>query len=195
MKNRTNHRALLLSALVGLMGLTSAAADAGIVGDTVSLWRTAQLTGETTLDSFAIVTHPGHEFSTTIINTIYTVDIGPNFVRLDTLSGWFSPWFNTGFAPSSIEIRDMDFGPGLWITGVEVSYSSNIVKHASAPADLPFFSADNISFNADTVRLTFGGHEFFEGSWVHINLIVTPSPAGLGVLAGAGLLACRRRRA
>jgi hypothetical protein len=192
MKFRPHHTTLLLSVLAGL---TSATAHAGIVGDTVSMWRTPQLTGEATLDSFAIVTHPGHEFSTTIINTIYTVDIGPNFVRLDTLSGWHSPWFNTGFAPSSIEIRGMDFGPGLWITGVEVSYSSNIVKHYSAPADLPFFSADNISFNADTVRITFGGHEFFDGSWVHINLIVTPSPAGLGVLAGAGLLACRRRRA
>jgi hypothetical protein len=193
MKIRPHHTALLLSALAGL---TSATSHAGIVGDTVSMWRTPQLTGEPTLDSFAIVTHPGHEFSSTIGNTVlYTVDIGPNFVRLDSFSNWHSPWFNTGFAPSSIEIRDMDFGPGLWITGVEVSYSSNIVKHNSAPADLPFFSADNISFNADTVRITYGGHEFFDGSWVHINLIVTPSPAGLGVLAGAGLLACRRRRA
>lgn len=183
-------------ALAGVvLAAACAGASAGLVGDTVALWTTPQLTGEPTLDAFAIVTDPGVEFAQDIAGTlIYTLDLDATSVRLDSYANWHSPWFNSGFAPSSIEIRGMDFGPGLSITGVEVSYSTNIGRHDSAPDDLPFFSADNISFIGDTVRISYGGHEFFDGSWVQIDLIVTPAPAGLGVLAGAGLLASRRRR-
>lgn len=179
----------------GLLALVGSGASGGLVGDTVSLWRTPQLTGDTTLDSFAIVTDPGYEFESAIgNNTLYTVDLGPTSIRLDSHSSWFSPWFNTGHAPSSIELRDLDFGPGLAITGVAVSFSSGIGFDDFAPDDLPAFSADNVEFNADTVRILYGGHTFEAGSWIQIDLIVTPAPASAGLLGVAGLVGGRRRR-
>ncbi len=188
-----NHNYTLASLV---LGAAAANASAGLIGDTVAMWHTPQLTGESSLRGFAVVADPGIEFSTELSgDVLYTLDLDATSIRLDTVNYWYSPWFNSGHAPSSIEIRGMDFGPGLSITGLDVTFSPRIRQNDSAPGDLPAFSADNIVFSGDTVRINYGGFEFFEGSWIQIDMIVTPAPAGVGVLAGAGLLACRRRRA
>lgn len=188
------HSTTTIAALTTL-GLVATGSSASLVGDTVALWATPQLNGTPYLDSFALVVDPGHEFEVGIANTtIYTIDLGPYSMRLDSLSSWYSPWFNSGFAPSSTEVRGMNFGPGQIITGVNVSFSSTIARHGSSPLDLPEFSADNVTFNADTVRISYGGYAFVEGSFIQIDLIVTPAPGAAGLLAGLGMLAGRRRR-
>lgn len=181
--------------------VASAAGSAGgqtLVGDTVSFWRTAQLNGESTLDGFAIVTSPLHEFGWVLDGTpIYTWNVEATSIRLDARSTFYSPYFNSGFSPSSHEIRDLDFvgEPGRFIAGVNVTFSDQISVHDSAPANWPGFSASNVTFTADSVRISMGGYRFPRDSFVQIDLITAvPTPGGVALLATMGVLGLRRRR-
>lgn len=188
------------AAMVGVLAAASGVATAGgsLVGDTVEYWTHAQLNGQQQLREFGIVTDPGHEFTVDFFGTVwYTLDIGPNSLRLDTYEDWFSPWFNSGFPQTHLEIRDLDWSgaPGTTIVDVIVTYSSTGITHEpGAPDDLPAFSAANVSFTADSVRIVVGGYAFAPGSWVNIEFVTVPGPGAAGVLGASGLLAARRRR-
>lgn len=171
-------------------------AQASLVGDTILRVSQPQLTGVVGDPTFAIVQDPGVEYIEEIIGTpLLNVDVGPDYIRLNSLSSWNSPWFDSGFDPSYYEFRDLDWvgDPDAFIGGVEVDFSRTITPEDFAPMDYPDFSAANVTFNADTVRLSFGGYQFPEGSFVHIQLIKVPAPTTLGVMA-CGVLACARRR-
>lgn len=183
--------ALLLSPLA----LPSGAAS--IVGDQIEIWNTPQLNGVPTFEAAAEVVDPGVEYTATISSDIYHVDLAASSILLTTEAAWFSPWFDSGNAPSSMEIRDINVPgqPGLAISGIDVFYSDNIVTDDSAPLGHPAFSAANVSFTPDSVRLEYGGYRFPEGSEVLVNLHFAPEPASLAV--GAVAIAClagRRRR-
>jgi hypothetical protein len=183
--------------------LSSAAASADLVGSTVSIWGAFQTTGQETLLTVAEVQDPGVEYLAFIggdptAPLAYSLDVGPTSIRMETSDqlniGWFTPWIDSGFAPAWLEFRGLDFGPGLFIAGVNITFEGDILVHESAPADFPDISADNISFTAESVRISYGGYGFRTGSAIQIDLIVAPAPASLGLLAVAGLLGGRRRR-
>lgn len=169
-----------------------------LVGDTVSFWSVAQLNGESTLDSFAIVTSPLHEFAWAIDDApIYTWNVEATSIRLDSWLTFQSPYFNSGFAPSSHEIRDLDFvgEPDRFITGVNVTFSDQISVHDSAPADWPSFSESNVTFSANSVRISIGGYRFPRDSFLQIDLITAvPTPGSMAIFATMGVLGVRRRR-
>jgi hypothetical protein len=192
------NRCAVVAALVAAFGVSAPASGQTLVGDTVQYWTHAQFNGVPTLDSFAIVGTPNHEFSQEIIGVISTVNIEATSIRLDSLQWHYSPYFNTGFDPTYFEIRDLDFAgePQRQIVGVNVSFSSLIGVHEDTPNFWPAFSANNVTFTGDSVRLSYGGYQFPAGSYVDIQLITAvPAPAsvaaGLMMVAGVGL---RRRR-
>ncbi len=163
---------------------------ASIVGDTVDIWGVAQSNGTEYLNDSVQVVDPGVEYTATIINNdIYDLDIGPASIVLNSLSDWFSPWFNSGFPPTTIEVRDIDV-PGMpWqsIGGVSVIYSESIVPEPGAPLNYPAFSAANVTFTAHSVILQTGPYSFPTGSRVEIDLVFVPEPGTAGLLI-CGLL-------
>jgi hypothetical protein len=169
---------------------------ASLVGDTIEYWRHPQLTGETILDSFGIVTDPGHEFTVGGAGLVlFTIDVGVNSVRIDSVTDWHSPWFNTGFDPSWMEIRDLDWSvPGTTIVDVIVTFSPGISPESGAPDGMPAFSAANAWFTDDSVAISYGGYAFTAGSWVNVELVTIPAPGAGCVLATLAMLAGRRRR-
>ncbi len=173
---------------------------ASIVGDTVEIWGVAQSNGGETLRDTVVVVDPGIEYTATIVQTdIYNLDIGPSSIVLDTLSGWFSPWFNSGFPETTLEVRDIDVPgmPGLVIGGVSMIFSDTIVPEAGAPLNYPAFSSSNVSFTDHSVILQTGPYSFPTGSRVQIDITFVPEPgtATLLVFGGFGAALIVRRRA
>lgn len=191
-------RAMMTSMCSMVVAGVGPASGQTLVGDTVSFWQVAQLNGESTLDSLAIVTSPLHEFAWVFDGApIYTWNVEATSIRLDSRFTFYSPYFNSGFAPSSHEIRDLDFvgEPDRFITGVSVTFSDQISVHDSAPIDWPSFSASNVTFTADSVRISMGGYRFPRDSFVQIDLITAvPTPGSMALLAMMGVLGARRRR-
>lgn len=178
-------------------GICGTASAQTLVGDTVEFWVQPQLTGIATLDSSAVVVTPGFEFSTEILGeTISTLNIEATSIRLDAIRSFNSPYFNTGFDPTYFEIRDLNFvgEPGRYISGVDVSFSRAIGVNQGSPPDWPDFSSDNVTFTADSVRISIGGYDFPEGTFVLVNLITVPAPSAVGLLGMGGFVAMGRRR-
>lgn len=179
---------IIAFALMLSVGRSDAAQS--IVGDTVDIYSVAQSSGTEFLADTVQVVDPGVEYTAMIVNTdIYDLDIGPASIVLNSLDDWFSPWFNSGFSPSSLQVRDIDVPgmPGLTIGGVSVIYSETIVPEDNAPLNYPAFSADNVTFTADSVMLQIGPYSFPTGSRVQIDLTFVPEPATAS-LFGCGLL-------
>ncbi len=163
---------------------------ASIVGDTVEIWGVAQSSGGEFLNDTVQVVDPGIEYTATIVNNdIYDLNIGPASIVLNTLDDWYSPWFNSGFSPSTLEIRDIDVPgmPGLSIGGVSVIFSDTIVPEPGAPMNYPAFSAADVTFTAHSVILQIGPYSFPTGSRVEIDLTFVPEP-GTASLCVCGLL-------
>lgn len=183
-------------AMVLTAGRTYAAPS--IVGDTVEIWSVAQSNGNENLQDTVQVVDPGVEYTSTIINNdIYELNIGSTSILLNTLSDWYSPWFNSGFPPTTLEIRDIDVPgmPGLTIGGVSVIFSDTIVPEPNAPLGYPAFSAANVTFDAHSVALQTGPYSFPTGSRVQIDLTFVPEPGTAGLLVcGLPLALARVRR-
>lgn len=180
-----------------LFASTALAGVPSLVGGTILRVSQPQLTGEIINPELALVQDPGHEYADVIIGDPFrTIDVGPDYIRYQSLSSHYSPWFDSGFPASYIEFRDLDFSgpPGTVIGGVEVEWSSPIHTEDGAPLGHPAFSAAAVTWNADTIRLTTGPYVFPEGSFVHIRILTVPAPGAAGVLALVGALAVRRRR-
>jgi hypothetical protein len=179
---------VLTFALILTAGRSYAAPS--IVGDTVDIYSVAQSSGSEFLSDTVQVVDPGVEYTATILNTdIYDLNIGPTSIQLITLSDWYSPWFNSGYPPSSLQIRDIDVPgmPGLSIGGVSVTFSDTIVPEPNAPLNYPAFSAANVSYTANSVMLEIGPYSFPTGARVQIDLTFVPEP-GMASLLGCGLL-------
>ncbi len=189
--------ALCTATLAALAGTGRAEAAASLVGDTIQRVSQPQLTGVVGDPQFAVVQDPGFEYidSFQFSGDFRRIDIGPDYIRMENLSSWFSPWFNSGFAPTYVEFRDLDFDvPGVVIGGVQVSWSSTIGLEDNAPIGYPLFGAHAVTWNADTIRLQIGPYSFPEGSFVHIQILTIPAPGAGAVALAGGLLALRRRR-
>lgn len=197
MRQHSITRSILLAAACAMVAGTGASAQT-LVGDAVSWWSQPQLTGVVELRDIAVVTSPAHEFESVIfVDPISTINIEATSIRLDTHLNWYSPYFNSGFAPTYFEIRGLNFvgEPERYISGVEVSFATTIAVESGAPANWPNYSAANVSFTADSVRISIGGYEFVQGSYVHVNLLTSvPAPSAGVLLCMAGLVATRRRR-
>jgi hypothetical protein len=170
-----------------------------IVGDTVQIWTVAQLTGDESLQDAVVVVDPGIEYTSTILVTdIYDVNLGPTSIALNTLSDWYSPWFDSGFPPTSLQFRDIDVPgmPWLFIGDVSVIHSDTIVPEPQAPPAYPAFSASNVTFTPDSVSLQIGPYSFPVGSRVQIDLTFVPEPVSALLLATAvlGAIALRPRK-
>ena len=188
--------ALALGCSTGLLGASTVSAQT-LVGDTVELWAHPQSNGNLNMVGSSLVVSPGFEFEQVIINPISTFNIEATSIRFDAVDDFYGPYFNSGFDPTYYEIRDLDFigEPDRHIVGVNVSFATTIGIHEDTPMGWPQFSAANVTFTADSVRLSIGGYEFPTGSWVEIELITAvPAPAALGVIAIGGLFSGRRRR-
>ena len=175
---------------------------ASIVGDSVELWGVAQSTGTEYFYDTVVVIDPGVEYSSMILNnTIYDLNIGPASISLESLDDWFSPWFNSGFPPTTLEIRGIDVPgmPELVVGGVSVIFSDTIVPEDGAPLNYPAFSAANVTFTDHTVVLQTGPYSFPTGSRVQIDLVFVPEPGTASLLAcgllSAAVLIERRKRA
>jgi hypothetical protein len=177
----------------------TAFASPSIVGDMVDIWTHAQSNDVEYFQGSFQVVDPGIEYTSTILVTdIYTVNIGPTSIVLNTLDEWYSPWFNSGFEPSRLEFRDIDVPgkPWLSIGGASMIFSDTIMPEAGAPVGYPAFSADNLSFTADSVALETGPYRFPVGSRVQIDLTFVPEPGTATLFCGAlfaGALLRRRR--
>lgn len=197
MRQHSITRSILLAAACAMVAATGASAQT-LVGDTVSWWSQPQLTGVAELRDIAVVTTPAHEFeSVIIVDPVSTINVEATSIRLDALSNWYSPYFDTGFAPSYFEIRGLNFvgEPERYISGVEVSFATTISVESGSPANWPNYSAANVSFTADSVRISIGGYEFVQGSYVQVNLLTAvPAPGAAAVFGLAGLVTTRRRR-
>ena len=170
---------------------------ATIVGDSVEVWGVAQLNGVETHRDTVVVTDPGVEYTSTIINDIYDVDFGPTSVQLTTINAWFSPWFNSGNSPSSLEFRDINVpgDPNLIIGSIDVRFTGNIVPDDSAPANYPDFSENNVSFGDDFIRIETGPYSFPQGSTVLVTMNFIPEPStGLLTFFAAIPMLLRRQR-
>lgn len=168
-----------------------------IVGDTVEIWGTAQLNGSETLRATVVVADPEIEYTSKIINDIFTIDLGISTIELVTLSAWYSPWFDSGNPPTAQEFRGIQVpaNPGLIIGSVDVRFSDSIVPHDSAPVGYPAFSANNVSFGDDFVRLTTGPYLFPENSRVLITMNFIPEPSSVMLAIGTGgFMLLRRKR-
>lgn len=184
------------------IGAATTARAASIVGDTVDIYGVAQSNGGEFLHDTVVVVDPGIEFSQIIlIDPIYNLDIGPSSISLESLADWYSPWFNSGFPATTLEIRDIDVPgmPNLVIGGVSVIFSDTIVPEQNAPLNYPAFSAANVSFTDHSVILQTGPYSFPTGSRVLIDIVFVPEPGTISLLAcgafGAVLLVRRKRRA
>ncbi|MCA9304102.1 MAG: hypothetical protein KC996_08275 [Phycisphaerales bacterium] len=188
-----------------LMFLTIAGLGAGasggvsMVGDSVEFWGRPQLTGVwDQRQGPTVVTDPGVEYTSAIgPTTLFDIDIAETSIELRSGTDWYSPWFNSGFAPSAFEIRDIDVvgQPSLVITGISVQFSGTIAPHASAPGGFPAFSASNFEFDDHSVRIVYGGYEFSPDSVVHIDLTFGAVPSvGTPAVAMLGLMGANRRR-
>jgi len=170
---RSSTQTITLLIIAGLCGTAHAQT---LVGDTVEWWGYPQAVGSASLRGSAQVVTPGYEFSSQIgEDTISTLNVEATSIRLDALLNFFSPYFNTGFDPTYYEIRDLDFvgEPERYISGVDVSFSQDITVDGDSPVNWPDFSANNVTFTADTD---------------------VPAPATAGLLVLGGLTATRRRR-
>lgn len=187
----------MVAAGAGLALAGSAWGSASLVGDLITRVSYAQASGEIVTTDFAQVSDPGLEYVDSFPfagGTYRTFDIGPASIRMDNLATWFSPWFDTGNLPTYVEFRDLDFDqPGMSITGVTVTWGGTIFVEDDAPNGYAPFGAQAVIFNADTVRLYTGPYQFEAGSWVQIDLIVTPAPSA-ALLGGLGALVAGRRR-
>lgn len=187
----------MLAAGAGLALAGSAFGSASLVGDTILRVQYGQSSGEVVDPQFAVVSDPGVEYidSHPFAGGEYRrFNVGPTSIRMETTSTWFSPWFDTGNLPTYVEFRDLDFNePGLFIAGVTVTWGGTIFAEDDAPLNYPAFGAQTVIFNADTVRLYTGPYQFEAGSWVQIDLIVTPAPS-VALLGGLGALVATRRR-
>ena len=186
----------MLSSVTLLAGV-ALPAGASLIGDEVEIWSRAQLNGNLTFRGDAVVTDPGVEYSLMISQNVnYTVDIDADSIRLETFFPWNSPWFNSGLAPTALEIRDLDFvgDPERTIGAVSASFGGEITVDDFSPENFPAFSADNIEFGDEWVRIVYGGYAFASGSFIDINLTFVPAPGTAALFGVAGLGAARRRR-
>ncbi len=192
-----NVKTFLISAVIGLTLATTARGQT-LVGDTVRFWTQPQSSGIAVLAGAAVVTSPEHEFAEMIDSTpVFRINVEAMSIRLDSREAWNGPFFNTGHSPTWLEIRDLDFigEPNRFITGVSVAYSNGIGFDQYVPSGYPTFSASNISFTSDSVRISYGGYEFPAGSFIHIDLITAiPTPGAAAVLALGALVTTRRQR-
>ena len=193
--NPFNHTPCLLS-LTALTLATGSAAHAGLIGDEVEIWSHAQSNGVSTLFDTATVASPGHEYEAGPGNTVvYAVDFEDTTLRLDSFGSWHSPWFNSGHPPSSLDIRDLDFvgDPSMIIGAIDVSFRGVVIDDGT-PDDFAEFSADNVQFGDDWVRIEYGGYAFIDGTFVDIDITFVPAPGGVALFGAGGLCMMRRRR-
>lgn len=192
----------LLLATVAALGTAAPAVAASIVGDSIEIWSEAQLSDTETYKDTVVVIDPGIEYTQSISSDIYHLDFGPSSIELNTLSAWFSPYFNTENDPSSMILRDIDVPgePGLAIGAIDVDFTRGISVDDSAPDGYPEFSAENVTYTGDSVRIEYGGYRFAEGSRLTIGLefvsreVPEPATAGLAGLGAIAAMVGRLRR-
>jgi hypothetical protein len=174
---------------------TQSEAVTTIVGDSIDIWGVAQLNAVETYRDTIIVTDPGVEYTAAIVNDIYTLDFGPTSVVLTTINPWYSPWFNSGNPPSALELRGINVPgePNLIIGSIDVRITDNIVPEENAPANYPDFSANNVTFGDDFLRIETGPYSFPENSTVLISMNFVPEPS-TGLLTFAACLPPLLRR-
>ena len=191
----TTAKVLLLVFALSLHPALSYAAPS-IVGDTVDIWSVAQLNGTETLRETILVVDPGVEYTSTIINDIYDLDFGPDSVELRTLNAWFSPWFNSGHPPTSLELRGINVPgePNLTIGDIDVLFSEGITPEDNAPLNYPDFSADNVTFGDDFLRIETGPYRFEENSSVLVTMTFIPEPSTGLFMFGVCCIALLRGR-
>lgn len=174
---------LTLLALGTLCAMTSNAnANPSMLGDTVDLYSTPQLTGvEGYRDSFVVV-NPDVEYTTEL--ELYDLQLSDTTILLDSQKDWFSPYFNSGFDPSSITLKSLDIpgSPGLRIGSIDVDHSREIVRHENTPEPWPDFSPANVTFGDHEVDISYGGYSFPEGSQVLVTLYFVPEPGGVAMM-------------
>ncbi len=84
MNPRTIFKSIPLIIAISISPVPSQAVT--IVGDAIDIWSVAQLNaGETYIDTI-VVTDPGIEYTSTIVNDIYSLDFGPTSVKLRTIN-------------------------------------------------------------------------------------------------------------
>ncbi len=182
---------------LALTALTAIPAHASMLGDSVEIWGRAQLNGSESLRDTVVVADPGVEYSLSISQDVnFTLDFTSHSIRLDTYVAWFSPWFDSGHEPTAMEIRDIDVvgDPEQYIGAVSVSFGGSIVTEDGAPPAYAAFSADNIEFGDDWVRIITGPYLFDAGSFVQIDLTFVPAPGAASLFGFAAMGALRRRR-
>jgi hypothetical protein len=180
----------LAACVVGLFVVIAPTVKAqpSMVGDTVLMYSTPQLTGVELFKDAFVVVDPGVEHTSEL--SLFSLDFDESTITLTSLNDWHSPYFDSGFAPSSMSLRDIEIpgSPGLRIGAINVLYPREIVRHDDTPEPWPDFSAANFSFGDHEVMLSYGGYEFPQGSQVVISLTFVPEPSSV-VLVGLGCMA------
>ncbi len=85
--------------------------------------------------------------------------------------------------------------PNLIIGSIDVRFTGDIAPEDNAPANYPDFSADNVTFGDDFLRIETGPYRFPENSTILISMTFVPEPStGLLFLAAVIPFLLRRQR-
>lgn len=173
-----------LAALVVLLGAVPRAAEASLIGDSVTCTA-----GNLTCTPTTAIVGGGTEFVLSQIGGLFSVDVAASSITLGNIAEVGLQVDNgVGFFPS---FGDLDSSLGD-LVGVSVTTSAGVIG----------IDASDLSFTADSVTIALDGSRWPEGSTATISLIfaaaAVPVPATLLLVgsAGAGLGAVRvwRRR-
>jgi hypothetical protein len=177
-----------------------ASANAAIIGDTVQYQRVfgsaiVASQSATVVTPFAEFSEIGGQIQMNVEADYLLFSSTVSFARFNTAS---PPPFNA--IEQYIEVTDIDWigEPTRSITGVVVSFGGSIVPQGGNAA----FSASDVTFTGDSVRIYVGGQNFSAGSFIRVNLVTestaaVPETASLAIWSGlgiAGLIAARRRK-
>jgi PEP-CTERM motif len=171
-----------------MLALGSQSASASLIGDTATYQRIFD--GSPFSNSTALITASSPDFVEA--SGGMAADADAFSVSFRSTSP-FGSNFGVGSPTQFLLFSDLDFvgEPTRFITGIDVVISGSITPNGLGSLDP--FSASNVSFTADSVKIIVGGYRFSSGASITVNLLTNldnaaiPEPGTLALLA-AGLL-------
>lgn len=182
------YQRLVMAVAGALLALGNEGASASLIGDTATYQRV--FNGSPFVDTTGIVSVSPNDF----LEATSGVNVDADAFSVSLRISGFGVNFGAGSPLQYLLSSDLDFvgEPTRFISGIDVVINGNITPNGSGSLDP--FSAANVSFTEDSVKIVVGGYQFTIGTTVTVNLQTTlddaqgiPEPGTLALLA-TGLL-------